>query len=232
MGGELNLKTTIRDSREIFEILKDDVQLKTTLAIWQEEDGSVKGQPFCYGKIIKLNDRELEIKLDFIKKVRIDNKKKIFVFGPKKNILFEVDILKLGSNLLVLPIPDEINIVADNFLEEKKVISKEDEEKYLSQRGEPRKKTSGYNSTQFKKLGPYQKKSKKFKLYDLSPNGMSFIVYNPEQFEVEEELEILFINQQAFDPPLVGEIRSIREMEDGEFKIGVLFKQRGLKKSA
>ena len=140
-----------------------------------------------------------------------------------------------GVRFHVLPTPVPLHIhhhTLDDYLEKKSVISKEDEKKFMIQRAEKRSKSEGDNFTQFKKTGLYNNKSLKVRLYDLSPNGMSFLVTNPEGYEVEENINILFINQKAFDPPLKGEIRSVREMDDGHFKIGIQFKTQSIKKSA
>lgn len=221
----------IKDQGQIIEIIKSGLKDQNKFAVWQEEKGSTRGQPFCWGKIIGIKKEGIEIKLEYVKKVRINQNNSIFLYGYKNKFVCNIPILKMGLNLLIVPIPKEIMNVDDNYLEKKNVISKEDEKKFMIQRAEKRSVSEGNNFTQFKKAGLYQKKSKKFRLYDLSPGGMSFLIQNPEGFEAEESIEILTINQKEFEPPLIGEIRSIRQMDDGQYKVGILFKS-GAKKAA
>jgi len=222
----------IDDPQEIQRLLSDGFRDQNKYAVWQEENGSARGQPFCWGKIIGLKDDTIELKLEYVKKVRINKDSPVYIFSYKNKIVFKLPIDVMGLNLLIIKIPKEVLKVEDDYLEKKSVISKEDEKKFMIQRAEKRSKSEGDNFTQFKKTGLYNNKSLKVRLYDLSPNGMSFLVTNPEGYEVEENINILFINQKAFDPPLKGEIRSVREMDDGHFKIGIQFKTQSKKKSA
>ena len=219
----------IKDPGQILEIIRVGFRDQNKFAIWQEEKGSTRGQPFCWGKIIGIKKEGVEIKLEYVKKVRINQNNSIFLYGYKNKIVCKIPIIKMGLNLLIVPIPKEIMNVDDNYLEKKNVISKEDEKKFMIQRAEARSVSEGNNFTQFKKTGLYQKKSKKFRLYDLSPNGMSFLIQNPEGFEAEESIEIITINQREFEPPLFGVIRSIREMDDGQYKVGIEFKSSAKK---
>lgn len=225
-------ESVIKDPAQIIEVFKAGLRDQNKFAVWQEEKGSTRGQPFCWGRIIGIKKEGLEIKLEYVKKVRINQKGPVYIFGYESNLLCKVPISKMGLNLLIVPIPSELLKVDVDYLEKKNIISKEDEKKFMIQRAEKRSKSEGNNFTQFKMSGLYQKKSKKFRLYDLSPNGLSFLIQNPEGFEVDEEIEIININQKEFEPPLLGEIRSVRSMDDGQFKVGILFKTSKKKKSA
>jgi len=228
----LSDEAVITDSLKIIEAFKAGLRDQTKFAVWQEEKGTTRGQPFCWGKIIGIKKEGLEIKLEYVKKVRINPKNLVYIFGYKSSLLCKLPITKMGLNLLIVPFPKEFLKVDEDYLEKKNVISKEDEKKFMIQRAEKRSRSEGDNYTKFKKVGVYQKKSKKFRLYDLSPNGLSFLIQNPEGYEVQDLIEIININQKEFEPPLKGVIRSIREMDDGQFKVGIEFKNKGQKKSA
>ena len=141
----------IKDPVQIIEVLKAGLRDQNKFAVWQEEKGTTRGQPFCWGKIIGIKKEGVEIKLEYVKKVRINPKNSVYMFGYGSNLLCKVPISKMGLNLLIVPMPKELLKVADDYLEKKNVISKEDEKKFMIQRAEKRSVSEGNNFTQFKK---------------------------------------------------------------------------------
>lgn len=228
----LSEKKVISDSQEIVELLMMAMRNEDKWAIWQEEKGTVRGQPFCWGRIIGIKGGNLEFKLEYVRKVRINKSNHTFVYGYNENIICKLPIMRVGLNFLIVPIPKELLRVEVNYLEKRNIISQADEKKFMIQRAEKRSKSEGDSFTEFNKTGFHDNKSQKFHLYDLSPHGMSFLLHSSEGFEVENEIAIDHINKKLFDPPLRGEIRSIKEMDDGQFKVGVFFKTQEQKKSA
>lgn len=66
---------------------------------------------------------------------------------------------------------------------------------------------------------------KTYKLFDLSQGGMAFITPTQEDFTTELVVRVLGFDDYLLDDPLIGTIKSVRQIEGelGEFKIGVKF---------
>jgi len=67
----------------------------------------------------------------------------------------------------------------------------------------------------------------RFPLHDISKSGMGFILDDPAEYEIGEKIEAVELNKKPFPEPLLGEVKSVRDVGEGKFKVGVLFIAKG-----
>jgi len=67
-----------------------------------------------------------------------------------------------------------------------------------------------------------------YPLKDLSPNGASFLVEDPGEYTTGTEVELHSIDGDDLNEILVGEVKSVIEMKDHRFKVGLqlVFKKK------
>ena len=69
-----------------------------------------------------------------------------------------------------------------------------------------------------KKLGVYT-------LHDLSQCGMGFIIYDKDEYELEEIVHIVGFDENNFEAPMVVQVKAIREADElgVKYKVGCAF---------
>jgi hypothetical protein len=112
----------------------------------------------------------------------------------------------------------------DIFNEELGAITLDQEEKmFAGSRETPRARPKKDKIVNVKRSSDTEGKS--YLLFDLSQGGLSFIVNLEDNFNKGDQLEILGFDLKVFDEPMVGQIMSIRPLDELGFqnKIGIKF---------
>ena len=114
---------------------------------------------------------------------------------------------------------------SDLFEQELSFISLDEEDKlYADKRAAPRAKPPEGKMVTIQSQIP-GKKAGVYTLHDLSQGGMGFIIYDKNEYEREEIINILGFDDKSFEQPMVVQIKAIREADElgVQFKVGCAF---------
>jgi hypothetical protein len=174
---------------------------------------------------------------------------KIFGYCEYLGFIFSADIMAIGELKISLERPqllfmlneDEKKMVDNNdwvslqdvFKKSKrpearkvkfaKVLS--EEERYKHVRETPRGRPEELKMITVSRKALNIKVEKTFRLFDLSQGGVGILTAEPQFFEEGMQLYIHSIEDKDFDPPLTGEVMSVRlfDSKNREYKVGIKF---------
>ncbi|MFZ8933162.1 MAG: PilZ domain-containing protein [Bacteriovoracaceae bacterium] len=223
---------SITDDMEIIRILMEIQLKKERLWVWQKELGEDGKRPvhLCTIKKVDQIKNTIELRPTNTGGFRFTSSGTYFVFSEHRTLAFADTPIMLNENSLVIKLPVSMKVIKGDFVEKLQLVEKENEAVHMGKREAPRVTA---RSGQIVSMRRYSEQKGvrhpvlKFELYDVSSGGMSFILEDPAEFELEERLEVLSIDKTPFSQDVIGLVRGVREMEGEEgrglYKVGVQF---------
>ncbi len=217
---------------EVLLTLKNLVARNDKVWLWQKNIPG-KGRPIHYGFLRIVDDTKniLEFRPLRTNSFKFQAKEEIFIYAESETITFKQTMRESTSQLLRCSIPKELFVLPRQMFEKLQVIEKENEADNLHKRKIPRKvaqngqvaglvRTNGTTIKSFKNL-----LVESYMLHDISTGGMAFLIDDPGEFNEKEGVALVSIDGKLIAKPLVGEVRSIRKMDNDldQFKVGVKF---------
>ncbi len=224
-------KAEISDDMEIINVLKSMQNQKLKVWTWQKKTLESGRRPVHFALITRVDPIKNVISLRPTNTggYRFLPSEPVFFLHEETGIAFLDKPHSLSEVLLTFKIPKLLKRIDPEHLASLQLVEKENEEAHLSKRENPRVNAK---EGQIVSVRRYSAKKNirhpllKFELYDISPGGLAFIVDDPAEFEVNEELEIIAVQNKAFAKLTVGVVRGVREMEVEEgrgYKVGLQF---------
>jgi hypothetical protein len=218
---------SIDDDLEIIGIFKGFLQRKEKLWIWQRSpDG--KSQRLVHYAIVRRIDsikKFIELRPNntqgfFIK----DKELPLFVFSNIRKVALKTYVRECTNEFLTFPLPQKLNAIVGDQLQDLELIERENEELHEHERGSPRIQAKVAQTLMLRRLSaPPKSPLAHYNLYDISQGGLSFEVYDPAEFLVDEKLTFLSLDGKPFAKELIGIVSSIRQLQEGIFKVGIKF---------
>lgn len=104
-----------------------------------------------------------------------------------------------------------------------KAMTPEDEDKkYGSIREAPRVRAKGDRKIRLHVIHQSEN-AETYSLFDLSRGGMAFICQIESYFQRGQIVHVIEVETSKLDDPLVGEVMSVRSLDEGGFKVGIKF---------
>ncbi|EQC44219.1 PilZ domain-containing protein [Bacteriovorax sp. Seq25_V] len=224
MSGEV-----IKDDLEIIGILKGLSNNKTKLWCWQDvihEDGT-KERVVHYVIIQKVDPikKVFHVRPNVKHGFRFVGDAKTFILAKERAIAFSFVPRDVGTQYMMIAIPTQVTPVKAEFIQSVELVERENEGKHQHLRAAERKQIT---STKMVGIRKYDNEGLLgildfHFLYDLSAGGLSFRVEDPAEFFKDERIVAVSIDGKNLANPYRLIVRSIREMEDGKFKVGCQF---------
>ncbi len=229
MGALKEERRYIVDDLEIIDIFRVFFKTKEKLWFWQPKEKPDSNRPIHFAIVTKVNIIGKSISIEPVSKegFRFTPEKDIFLYSKDKNIAVKLKPRRMKPNHIVLPLPERISILSEKFASIISIVEKEDEQSHIHKRAAPRKQAEGPQSALIKKLKTdgTAEPSKRVGIYDVSPGGMGLKTDDPGEFEKDQKISVLCINDTHLPRPIQGTIISIRHIEEDDcFKIGIQFK--------
>ena len=214
----------IDDELEIIDLIRSIHAGKEKLWLWQ-----------------KVSDKERMVHLATIRKVDLIEKKfsigplsdngfdfkfggDIFLCSKERNIASKITPVKITNNAILLPIPDQIRSLSKALITELPIVEVDNEEGNIKDRQFKRSKAKDHQFAIVKKLNEEQQEGRKYLVHDISVGGIGLITNEPGEFKTKQKLQIISINYRTPPNPIIGEVLSVRHVEEENFfKVGVQF---------
>jgi hypothetical protein len=222
-------KDQVTDEFEIHSFFRVLSQSRDKIWLWQKE--LVDGKRLVQYGVVK--------KVDLIKKVihvspcsskgfKFLTLEEYFFYDSQKSLAFKFKARELTTDMMVVPIPQNIHKLSSDFLKNVELVEVENEEQFKHLREAPRvqPKSDQFVSLTRESSDGTQPKLEIFPLYDISQGGMGFKIDDPSEFDLAEVVEVKFINENPVPKEMIGDVVSIRQDEErnNEFKVGVKFR--------
>jgi hypothetical protein len=231
-----------QDQDKMTNLLENTNRNRIILTVWQNVQGKRK---VFIARIDKLFDESIQMSSYYQKNFNFISNIDVFVYCEKMNFVFKTSLENQEMVIIQLKHPYEVTMLDaveahrmqktfDQHMkgesETEKInqvmqLKKIDEDQaYAHLREAPRKKVSKEQMVtvafENKKFNP-----KEYDLFDLSTGGAGVIVKNQELFVKGEFLLLTHLDGRELNPPLRGEIMSIRsyDIEQGMYKVGLKF---------
>ncbi len=220
-----NLKV-IDDYFEVSSIIDSIFSNNLNLFLWQHKRANEK-RVFHYARIHKVE--KLEKVLRFVPSktqgFRFDITAPLYIFSQDKCVAWKCWMKSCEAMMVAGEYPQKISQVERDYIEKLQFVEVEDEEKFKDQRAVPRK-----NAREGQMVGVERLKLEKVFthfLYDLSQGGMAFLVDDPGEYEVGEQVRLTMLDGVEVEKKIEGEVVAIRKKEEslGEFKVCIKFVQ-------
>jgi PilZ domain len=225
-------KINLTDNLEIFNLLRKLQSSKAPIWVFPNLDELTEKSPIHLAKISKIEYDRLEIRPSSGNNFTFEKANILMFFFRDEELAFKTKVTKYNPELISIPFPGEIFSIDETDLEKVPLFNKiitNFQEKRSEKRKNPQEKKYVFVGKETK--GILNKSvAKKFELLDLSPSGMGFITSIADDFQIGDVLDVSFKESAISADILYGEVKSIRELRDGGFKIGVLFHSREAKK--
>jgi len=238
----MKIITFDQDQDKIENLLQNALKNRLVLTLWQNTEGKRK---VYISRIDQFSSESIKLSSYYQKNYNFDLTYPVFVYCEKMNFIFKTIAQSQNMVEVKLTSPIEITLLdavetdrmqkvlgnhilgegkaekIDNLVRVKKI---DEDEAYAHLREAPRKKVSKEQKVTVaflnKNFSP-----KEYDLFDLSTGGAGVLVKNHELFENGEFLMLTHLDGRELNPPLKGEIMSIRsyDVEQGLYKIGLKF---------
>ena len=221
-------KEKIEDELEIAGILKAFYMNKKKLWCWQNvSNGDKRPVHFCLIQKVDVLKKNFRIRPTNKDGFTFDKDQPIFIFSKERNVAFSLNILEYDKFTFLLPIPEKVIQLDDEYITKLEIVEKEDEESNLHKRSHERKIITKERRVGLRKLQDDGQWSTLIlhKLYDMSKGGLGIIVKDPAEFKIGTKVIIQSIDGKELPNEYNGTIVSIRQIEDSEdtFKVGIKF---------
>lgn len=220
-----NLKV-IDDYFEVSGIIDFIFSNNLNLFLWQHKRANEK-RVFHYGRIHKVEKLEKIVRFVPSKTqgFRFDITAPLYIFSQDKCVAWKCWMKSCETSMVTGEYPQKLSQVERDYIEKLQFVEVEDEEKFKDQRAVPRK-----NAREGQMVGVERLKlGKVFThfLYDLSQGGMAFLVDDPGEYEVGEQIRLTMLDGVEVEKKIEGEVVAIRKKEEslGEFKVCIKFVQ-------
>lgn len=225
-------KIKLTDNLEIFNLLRKLQSSKTPIWVFPNLDELTEKSPVHLAKISKIEYDRLEIRPASGNNFTFEKANILMFFFRDEELAFKSKVTKYNPELMSIPFPGEIFSIDENELEKVPLFNKiitNFQEKRSEKRKNPQEKKDVFvakpTGKNFQKVIP-----KKFELLDLSPSGMAIITQVADDFQLGDQVEVSFKESSISSDILLGEVKSVRELRVGGFKVGILFHSREAKK--
>jgi c-di-GMP-binding flagellar brake protein YcgR len=238
----MKIITFDQDQEKIENILKNAHKNRVVLTVWQNAEGRRK---VYISRIDHISEEFITFSSYYQKNYTFDLNHPVFVYCEKMNFIFKT--LVTGQEMVEVKLTSPVEVTLLDAVETNRMktalvdhssaegktekindvlrVKKIDEDQaYAHLREAPRKKVSKEQKVTVaflnKNFSP-----KEYDLFDLSTGGAGVLVKNQELFEKGEFLMLTHLDGRELNPPLKGEIMSIRshDVEQGLYKIGLKF---------
>ncbi len=222
----INQSESITDEFDIHSFFRVLNQSKSKVWLWQKEDNQRVVQ-YAMVRKVDLIKKVIHISPCSSKGFKFKSIQNFFFYNSINSKAFKFTARDLSRDMIIFPIPKEIQTVTREFLKDVELVEKEDEDKFKHLRNAPRVQPSDKQTVSIKRINIHSEFSQheKFTLYDISSGGMGIQVSDPAEFDIGELIEVIKINSKAVPKEISGEVVSIKQCVDklDGFKIGVKF---------
>lgn len=219
----------IVDDLEIIGILKKLAMNKIKLWIWQ--DVSLPS-----GERRRIVQYSLIQKVDPIKNIfflkpsskngfKFEENILIYLLANKRAVAFSIMPREMGTQFVIAQIPKKMTNVESEFIDKIELIEKEDEAKYSHLRQNTRKQLKAGQLVGVRRVGMNGEIGilNFYDLFDVSSGGMGFCVDDPSELNVDEVILVESIDGSTLAKSLELVVKSVRQLEDSIFKVGLEF---------
>lgn len=221
-------KINITDQLEIFNLLRKFQSSKTFLWVFPDLEELTEKSPIHLAKMAKIEYDRIEVRPATENLFTFGTVNTLMFFSRDDEIAFKTKITKFNPEVISLPFPKEIFSITEAELD-KVSLFKKISTNFLEKRNEKRKRPEQPKTVSLtkssekliKKVNP-----KKFELIDLSPSGMGILANLADDFQIGDEIEVRYFGEKKLKGLIIGEVKSIRELKTGGFKVGILFLSR------
>jgi hypothetical protein len=229
MGKE---KVNLTDQLEIYNLLRRLQTSKVTFWVFRDLKEITENAPIHLARLSKIEYDKVEIRPATGNSFTFQKYYNLLFFYRDEELAFRAKITHLHPDLMTIPFPTEIFSTSESEMEKvpifKKIVTTFREKRNESRKTPKAKKIvviSKDTGTAFQKGIP-----KRFELLDLSLSGMGIKTVVVDDFQIGDEIEVKSIDGREELGIISGEVKSIRELPSGGFKVGILFLARSEKK--
>jgi c-di-GMP-binding flagellar brake protein YcgR len=227
-------RENLTDQLEIYNLLRRLQTSKVTFWVFQELEELTEKSPIHLARLTKVEYDKIEVRPATGNSFTFHKDDNVMFFYRDEELAFKAKITHSHPEILTIPFPTEVFSTNENDMERvpifKKIVTTFREKRSESRKTPKAKKIvviSKETGTAFQKGIP-----KRFELLDLSLSGMGIKTVVVDDFQIGDEIEVRSIDGKEELGVIFGEVKSIRELDGGGFKVGILFLSRSEKKKA
>ena len=215
----------IKGKNEIDQMLSSLQIKEEKVWVWQESLDA-DGKPLVHFAIVFSYDgnKDLgELKPTTEEGFYFKPEMEINLYSPQLTLWFKFFPKEAREEKVSFTRPERLSRLDNEFIESLELIEVENEEANMHMRQTARMKAKGNKKVGVQKAVDPFEKVREYPLYDMSQNGAGFLVDNPALYEQGQKIILRTMNGKKLDAPLRGRIMSVRQMDDEEFKVGIMF---------
>ncbi|MFI5390381.1 MAG: PilZ domain-containing protein [Bacteriovoracales bacterium] len=226
-------RENLTDQLEIYNLLRRLQTSKVTFWVFQELEELTDTSPIHLARLTKVEYDKIEARPATGNSFTFHKDDNVMFFYRDEELAFKAKITHSHPEIFDIPFPTEVFSTNESDLEKvpifKKIVTTFREKRSESRKTPKAKKIvviSKETGTAFQKGIP-----KRFELLDLSLSGMGIKTVVVDDFQIGDEIEVRSIDGKEELGIIFGEVKSVRELEGGGFKVGILFLSRAEKKA-